>query len=309
MLPFPASGKSVKPIFWTASIGSNPMQDARPLRKMPSAKKAAEFFARQPFCREWIAQFCLYFTDIGVNFSYDIETNGELWLLNALGSRGPATILDIGANVGDWTASAIKAFPQSRIFCFEPNPPVYQELSNRVANAKGVTALPLAIGMTTGAATLNVQSGPHSGVSSLTKFAHHDSQVEVRATRGDEWLASAGLDHIDFMKLDVEGYELPAMKSFSSAFSQGQVEVVQIEFAGPNPHERIFLRDIYDFAEANGYLVGRLYQDFVLFKPYEIRDEWWHGPNYVLCRASNKATVDLLGRRKNRFHMRYLSLN
>src|SRR5579863_4680903 len=135
------------------------MQDGRPLRKMTSAKKAAEFFARQPFCREWIAQFCLYFTDIGVNFSYDIATNGELWLLNTLGSRGPATILDIGANVGDWTATAVKAFPQARIFCFEPNPPVYKELSVRMAGAKGVTVLPVAIGTTTGTAILNVQSG------------------------------------------------------------------------------------------------------------------------------------------------------
>lgn len=285
------------------------MQDDRPLRKMPSAKKAAEFLARQPFCREWIAQFCLYFTDIGVNFSYDIETNGELWLLNTLGSRGPATILDIGANVGDWTARAIKAFPQGRVFCFEPNPSICKELSQRMVNAKGVTALALAIGATTGTTILNVQSGPHSGVSSLTKFAHHDSQVEVETTRGDEWLISTGLDHIDFMKLDVEGYELAAMKSFSSAFAQGRVDVVQFEFAVPNPHERIFLRDIYDFAEANNYLVGRLYQDFVLFKPYEIRDEWWHGPNYVLCRAANRALIDLLGRGKNQFHMRYLSLN
>jgi FkbM family methyltransferase len=285
------------------------MQDDRPLRKMPSAKKAAEFFSRQPFCREWIAQFCLYFTDIGVNFSYDIATNGELWLLNTLGSRRPATILDIGANVGDWTARAITAFPQARIFSFEPNPPVYKELSDRMAGAKSVTALPMAIGTTTGTAILNIKSGPHSGVSSLTKFAHHDRTVEVQTIRGDEWLASSGLDHVDFMKLDVEGYELAAMKSFTAAFAQGRVDVVQIEFANPNPHERIFLRDIYDFAEANNYLVGRLYQDFVLFKPYEIRDEWWHGPNYVLCRASDKALVDLLGRRKSRFHMRYLSLN
>src|SRR5579863_9192618 len=108
------------------------MQNDLPLKIMTSAKSAARFFTRQPFCREWIAQFCLFFTDIGVNFSYDIETNVELWLLNALGSRGAATIVDIGANVGDWTARALKAFPQSRIFSFEPNPLIYRELSKRM---------------------------------------------------------------------------------------------------------------------------------------------------------------------------------
>ena len=277
--------------------------------KLPSPKTCARLVARQPFLRNWIGQFALYYTDMGVNFSYDIDTNGEAWLLERAAKLNPRCVLDIGANVGDWTKRAAQLFKNASIFSFEPNPPVFRELQKNLGHLPRVTLKNAAIAEGTGQQTLNTRSGGNTGVSSLTKFEHHDGQVTVETVRGDEWIAANAIDVIDFMKIDVEGYELKVLASFEKTFAQHKVDLVQLEHASPNPYERIFLRDLYDFADAHGYLVGRIYANFVYFKPYAIRDEWWRGPNYVLCLRDKQETIDLLENKAERsFFMEYVSL-
>jgi FkbM family methyltransferase len=275
-----------------------------------SARALARFCSRQPLMRDWIGQFALYYTDIGTNFSYDIETNGEAWLISACASLRPRMVVDIGANIGEWTLRAVQSFPEARLFAFEPNPQIYEELGRKTANIASITCVPQAISAEAGNRALHIKSGPHSGVSSLTKFEHHDERVLVSAIRGDDWMKSRGVEHIDLMKVDVEGHEYSVLRSFELAFRESRIGVVQFEFAIPNPVERVFLRDICHFAKSHGYLVGRLYPKFVLFKEYDIRDEWWHGPNYVMCNSADERYLEALESKNNRdFFMQYVSLS
>ena len=49
----------------------------------------------------------------------DPASNGEQWLVNAV-LPGCRTVFDVGANRGDWTASALAANPTVTVHCFEP---------------------------------------------------------------------------------------------------------------------------------------------------------------------------------------------
>src|SRR5256885_959561 len=51
---------------------------------------------------------------------------------------GIRTVVDIGANVGQFAEAARRAFPQAILHCFEPLPLCFVRLSRRFAGARGV---------------------------------------------------------------------------------------------------------------------------------------------------------------------------
>ncbi len=53
------------------------------------------------------------------NHHYDFAANGEAALLRRLAPFGPRVVLDVGANLGDWSAVAAEAFPDAQIHAFE----------------------------------------------------------------------------------------------------------------------------------------------------------------------------------------------
>ena len=61
----------------------------------------------------------------------NIQTNGELRLMRAVLPKC-ASVFDVGANIGDWTALAMEINPQLQIHCFEPSAATFQRLQSRV---------------------------------------------------------------------------------------------------------------------------------------------------------------------------------
>src|SRR5258706_14772622 len=59
----------------------------------------------------------------------------EPWLQR----QGFRTIVDVGANEGQFAHLARMAFPQAALHCFEPLPDCFAKLQNQFRNAKGVT--------------------------------------------------------------------------------------------------------------------------------------------------------------------------
>ena len=47
------------------------------------------------------------------------------------------------------------------------------------------------------------------------------------------------------------------------------------------------LRDFYLLFAGYGYVVGKIYPDYVEFRDYDLGDEDFIGPNYLACRAGD----------------------
>lgn len=119
--------------------------------------------------------------------------------------------LDIGANIGLSSLLMTEIVPTAKIFSFEPSPPTYEHLVaniNRNMGQAQISPQPMAVGDRSGTirfAANNVQS--HANHISL------DGQgIEVEMQSVDEFVSSAGLDGVDFIKADVEGFELPVFQ-------------------------------------------------------------------------------------------------
>src|SRR5262249_44221673 len=74
-----------------------------------------------------------------------------------VGERDPL-ILDIGANIGQTTEAFLREMPNSRIFCFEPEPRAIRKFKSRISSPN-VALFECAVGNENGVVTFHQSSG------------------------------------------------------------------------------------------------------------------------------------------------------
>jgi FkbM family methyltransferase len=127
------------------------------------------------------------------------------------------TVVDLGAHYGLYTLLASRKVGENgRVFAFEPSERENRKLRqhvrlNRVHNVKVET---FAVGAQDGTAELYVCMGQSTSFNSLRPPAVEEQtrRVEVPLVKLDTYLAQAGIETVDFVKLDVEGAELDVLK-------------------------------------------------------------------------------------------------
>jgi FkbM family methyltransferase len=139
-------------------------------------------------------------------------------------------IIDGGANEGQTVSSYLAVRIQSCIHSFEPDERAFEIFSkqqysvpvyrNRLAlsDHDGVTVFHKG-------AECTVVSSPFSRVEGLACHALA-SEVEVPCTTLDTYANEAGLDHIDLLKLDLQGGELLALTGAHRLLSEKRVGVI-----------------------------------------------------------------------------------
>ncbi len=129
--------------------------------------------------------------------------------------RPGAVCLDVGANLGQVSVHmAALVGPEGRVLSFEPLPHVRERLLRHVA-ANGVAAWvevhPLALSNTSGTATFHFAEPAvtNQGMGSLVMGGHPSLALrcEVRTVRLDDFLAERRIEHVDWIKMDVQGAE------------------------------------------------------------------------------------------------------
>jgi len=124
---------------------------------------------------------------------------------------------DIGANVGNHTLFAALFMDASRVIAFEPNPPAMALLRANVA----LNGLAAVVDLTHLGWGLSDAEG--AGFSTVTKRANlgatrlvADGQGGIPVRTGDAMLAGA---RVDFIKLDIEGMEMQALRGLDQTIS------------------------------------------------------------------------------------------
>ena len=139
--------------------------------------------------------------------------------LLGLRSRPIRSVIDVGANVGQFGRWVRAAFPEAALVCFEPQPEACRELRNWArAQRAPVTVFELALGEASGFAAMWVHTD-HSPSSSLLAttavtaelYPQTRAQRELRVAQStlDESMAPllTTLQDELLVKLDVQGYE------------------------------------------------------------------------------------------------------
>jgi FkbM family methyltransferase len=164
-------------------------------------------------------------------------------------------IADVGANVGLYTLLLSRlAGPGGHVYAIEPEPVLFRTLCHncRGNRAGNVTPLNCALGAAAGR-TVFYRSALNCGDNRLGGLGWEGQGVEVSLARLDDLLPAPRLD---FIKMDVQGYELQALRGMNRVFAENPGLRLYLEFwpaglraAGTEPEE------LLDFLFAKGLRV------------------------------------------------------
>lgn len=224
------------------------------------------------------------------------ENNGEeafldgmLSFLRAHGHANPV-VFDVGANKGDYCALLLAKLSRAGMggeaHVFEPSRVSFEALKTRFGDDARVVLNNMALSNVAGETQIYFDS-PGSGLSSLYRrrldeYSKQMSMTEtVRTIRLDAYIDAKNISHIDFVKLDVEGHELFALKGFGRKLAADFVDLVQFEYGGANIDSGTTLAQLYALFQEKGFVVGKIMRSGVELRPYQSWMENFQYANYV----------------------------
>lgn len=203
-----------------------------------------------------------------------------------LGSSDISVCVDIGGNVGNYTAELLSRCPNAEIYTFEPASTNIVKLRERFENQPRVHLLPYAVSDHASQSTLYSDS-PGSGLASLSKRNLDHLKIDFDVTETvetirfeDFWRDEMNACKIDLLKMDIEGHELAALQGCGEAIAR--IRAIQFEFGGCNIDTRTYFRDFWLFFAANGFDLYRITPFGVApITRYSERDEVFTTTNYI----------------------------
>ncbi len=125
------------------------------------------------------------------------------------------TIIDIGANLGWYSMHIAKQYPQCRVFAFEPIPDTYNFLNKNLKINKIENVYTHLKGLSSEPGTLKMFYDPLLSVNaSLQNLTNNDSinTINCEIDTLDNFSEINKIENIHFIKCDIEGAELFALK-------------------------------------------------------------------------------------------------
>jgi FkbM family methyltransferase len=199
----------------------------------------------------------------------DMRTNGEeclqRWILDLFLQERTVHVLDVGANVGEWSASMLKiARDKGRaedldLHSFEPSSYTFDRLSKALEGHR-VNLQQVALSERSGSSLLHVMrsGGPTNSLHVLPVMPPNATTEDVVTTTLEEYAASADLDNISLVKIDTEGHDLAVLRGAGRLLNEQRISVVQFEYNWRWIPARSFLYDAFRLFDAPGYRLGKL---------------------------------------------------
>jgi len=151
------------------------------------------------------------------------------------------TILDVGANRGQFARQVLRLFPRANVYCFEPLPDALAHLRSwaDAESLSNVTTLQLALGSANETAEMFVHVD-HDASSSLlstterTRTLYAQTARQSRTTvqvRTLDALVDEGAVRLSagtLLKIDVQGYELEVLRGARQSLRRIEASIVEV---------------------------------------------------------------------------------
>jgi FkbM family methyltransferase len=176
----------------------------------------------------------------------------------------PRTVLDVGANVGQFAVAAAKLFPNVQIYSFEPVPDCAERLRTNVSRFKNIVIYPFALGETEGQVPFRVNTHSHSSSALPLARAHREAfpqaretqVIDVKLSTMDKVFASVEFQRPVLLKLDVQGYETQTLRGGVETLKRVDYVVLEASFKPLYEGEPLFM-DIVRMMEEWGFRFER----------------------------------------------------
>jgi FkbM family methyltransferase len=217
------------------------------------------------------------------------ELDEEVRLAASLTRRPGAIIIDAGACEGAWSKRMLSLLGsmECHIFQFEASP--YCIAALRSLPLPRTTLVEAAVGEEAGEATFYTPPIA-SSIGSLhprrdTYFQQYPvTETMVKVVTIDGFLRDCGIDTVDFLKMDIEGHELAALRGARQSIENHRIRALTFEFGSGNINSRTYFHDFWDLLHPCGYTIKRICPGGVLYTVSEYYEdlEYFRGAtNYL----------------------------
>jgi FkbM family methyltransferase len=233
------------------------------------------------------------------NSDFDMDRNGEIWLLKKISTIGLKIIFDVGANKGDYIQALLKYFSNSQIHAFEILPHNFHYLVNSkfpdnvIRNGFGLSDHEgdIEIWYNSDLICDNMATS-YPNLKIAGHEIYYNTSAKCKVKRGLNYLTEKNIKKVDLLKIDVEGHELKVIKGFGVAIQN--IRLIQFEFGIFNFVSHDLLSDFFEFLESNDFIIGKLYPKSIFFFKYDFSKESFGVGNYVAINRNDNELISLL---------------
>jgi FkbM family methyltransferase len=176
------------------------------------------------------------------------------------------TVVDVGANRGQFALVAAHRFPSAALWCFEPLPSARSKLQTILRSRSDARVFDTALAAQSGEHDMHVtrhddSSSLHAvGPRQLEEFPGTDevSVFPVRTARLDEVLTQAQVVSPALLKLDVQGSELEVLRGAGQLLGEFDTILVECSFVELYVGQSL-ATEVISFLESHGWHLDGAY--------------------------------------------------
>lgn len=183
----------------------------------------------------------------------------ELKFLTRFLSKGDHFV-DVGANIGLFSMIASKTVGQKgSIISFEPTPETFRRLNeNIILNKYGnIKSFPFALAEFSGTTSFYTYPEGRDAWNTLSKPQEEKyEEIIIQTFALDDFIHDnvSLFNNVTLLKIDVEGWEIPAFKGGNKFFSSPQAPTLMVEFCDIQAQKaNLSCTDLYNLLENYGY--------------------------------------------------------
>lgn len=161
-------------------------------------------------------------------------------------------VFDVGANVGLYTLWISNYTLPECIHSFEPDSKNYYYLDaniklNNLENFIHLNKL----GIAEKCGTLFLTQG--DDVKNHLSFEDNPGVEKIEVISIDEYCIINSINKIKYLKLDIEGFELSALKGADKLLSNGLIDIIQLEINSALVHSGVSVFEVLEYLGSKGY--------------------------------------------------------
>lgn len=172
-------------------------------------------------------------------------------------------VFDVGGNIGQSILHYRNALPECRIHSFEPNPDAFAELESQWGDCGEVSLVRLALAEKAGVmdfyATRRSEMSsllvPEPWLNILSPDRKYDfTALQVQCGTLDAYCKEMNIDHVDILKIDVQGGELRVLEGGGGLLAAGRVGLIYLEVNLAATYvDQMSLAKLLEYLEPLGY--------------------------------------------------------
>lgn len=200
------------------------------------------------------------FSDYELGYSQYLVRRIEAGEFRWLQHRNIKTILDIGANIGQFANMIHSIIPEASIYSFEPIEKCFKSLQMNTSHFPKIQCFCCAVGDKN--ATTVIHTNEFTPSSSLLKMAdlhvksfpytRNTIEEEVQVRTLDSLLSQTPLEPNVLAKIDVQGFELNVLRGSQETLLKVDILLVETSFYRLYENQPLF-DDVYQYLRSRGF--------------------------------------------------------